>query len=144
MKLDQQAEMFCDTCKASRIFNFGRLNNGSIGLQCLTCKANKQIDDSKHCCTDMKEEITNEEIIEHDPISGEYAIKYPDGSNINTIKHCPWCGIKLPEVMNVTYLPEEVSTATPSTVTFDRTDWAITFVALILAIIVLICYVIMQ
>lgn len=144
MKLDQQAEMFCNTCKAKRIFSFGRLNCDAIGLQCLTCKTTTNLEQRDFCCKEMKEEVINQEIVEHDNLSEEYAIKYPDGSNINTINYCPWCGTKLPKVVEVTYLPEEETDAKPNIVVFDRTDWVITLVALILAIIILICYVIMQ
>jgi hypothetical protein len=145
MKLDQQAEMFCGTCKTKRIFNFGRLNCDVIATQCLTCKTTNKIDPNKFCCKDMSDEIGNDEIVEHDPISGEFAIRYPDGSNINTIKHCPWCGTKLPAVVEITYLPEEVSdvVAGGATAVFDRTDCAIIIIALALAIIFLVCYIIL-
>ena len=47
----------------------------------------------------MQEAIYTEKIIRYDLILRDYGIPYePNG--IDTLHYCPWCGVKLPDVLN--------------------------------------------
>lgn len=136
MRVDQQAEVMCDKCKTKRIFEIGQHKN-ALALRCLTCKTMKLLEERKFCCDEMGTEIVNQEIIEYDPISQEHAIKYPDATNINSIKYCPWCGKTLPEVLDITYLPEERPEGEEAT---EPIEWGFAIITVIIAIVLLLSY----
>lgn len=52
----------------------------------------------KHCCEELSEHISNEELgIVFWAKFREYGMRYLDGgSSIQQIRYCPWCGQKLP------------------------------------------------
>lgn len=64
-----------------------------------------------HCCDDMTAAIANDctqhaddpfacadMLIAYSPVFGEYGLIVHDGgASTVTIRHCPWCGAKLPE-----------------------------------------------
>jgi len=52
-----------------------------------------------HCCNEMERHIEDKEIsLRYVPKFREYGILYSDGTyDIQLIRHCPWCGSRLPE-----------------------------------------------
>ena len=50
-----------------------------------------------HCCEEMRTHLEDGRLpIVYVPKFREYGIEYPDGSSIQLIRYCPWCGKTLP------------------------------------------------
>ena len=60
----------------------------------------------KYCCNDMEKGI-RDGIIYYSEVYDEYGIPYyEDNVSIQTIQHCPWCGIKLPDSQRIAWFEE--------------------------------------
>lgn len=61
-----------------------------------------------HCCAEMARHLKGSEVaVVYLPRFREYGIRILDGgSSIQEIRHCPWCGVRLPESLRERWLGE--------------------------------------
>ena len=61
-----------------------------------------------HCCDQMKDNVENPDLaIRYYPQFREYGILYLDGGTaFQEIRHCPWCGARLPDSLRDKWFAE--------------------------------------
>ena len=57
------------------------------------------IQDNNFCCYAMKESFEDDKIIQYSNIFRRYFIDI-DEKSYRQLEFCPWCGVKLPKVLN--------------------------------------------
>ena len=62
-----------------------------------------------HCCLEMQSHLQGGELhLSYTPKFREYGVEYREifGGGRQVIKHCPWCGKKLPTVLREAWFDE--------------------------------------